>query len=153
MGALLETRINTVEHIQEEFGHDIQEIKGQLARLTKLIKGHTRIMLKNIRGSPSFPLQPPFSPFIHQRHPSHESRIPVRGNVPLKVHHPNWQSHAPTTAIIQTCWSNKSYREQSRKVKKKSRQETIGSYFSYIHRITSQITSGATYCAIMCASS
>ena len=54
MGASLETRINTVEHIQEEFGHDIQEIKGQLVRLTKLIKGHTRIMLKNIRGSHPF---------------------------------------------------------------------------------------------------
>ena len=96
----LKARISIMENIQKEFGHDIQEIKGQLARLTKLIKGHTRIMLKNIRGSPSFPLQPPLPSFIHQRHPSHESRIPVRGNVPLKVYHPNRQSHTPTPAII-----------------------------------------------------
>ena len=102
MGDSLETRINTVEHIQEEFGHDIQEIKGQLARLTKLIEGHIGIVPENIHGSLSFPLQPTLPPFIHQRHPSHESQIPVRGNVPLKVHHPNWQPHAPTPSIIPT---------------------------------------------------
>ena len=86
----LKTRINIVEHIQEEFRHDIQEIKGQLARLTKLIEGHTGIMPKNIHGSPSFPLQPPLPFFIHQRHPSHQSRMPVRGNVSSRVHHSNW---------------------------------------------------------------
>ena len=89
MGDSLEARINTIEHIQEEFGHDIQKIKGQLARLTKLIEGHTGIVLENIHGSPSFPLHPPLPLFIHQRHPGNESQIPVRGNVPLKVHHPN----------------------------------------------------------------
>ena len=29
MGDSLETRINTIEHIQEEFEHDIQEWKGK----------------------------------------------------------------------------------------------------------------------------
>ena len=100
MGDSLENRINTVEHIQEEFGYDIQEMEGQLARLTKLIEGHIEIVPENIHGSPSFPLQPPLPPFIHQRHPSHESRISVRGNVPPRVHHSNWQPHAPTPAII-----------------------------------------------------
>ena len=89
MGDSLETRINIIAHIQKEFGHDIQEIKRQLARLTKLIEGHTGIVLENIHGSPSFPLESPLPPFIHQRHSDHESRIPVRGNVPLKIHHPN----------------------------------------------------------------
>ena len=56
MGDSLETRINTVEHIQEEFGHDILEIKGQLVRLTKLIEEHTGIVPENIHGSPFFPL-------------------------------------------------------------------------------------------------
>ena len=28
MGDSLEVRISTIEHIQEEFGHDIQEMKG-----------------------------------------------------------------------------------------------------------------------------
>ena len=89
MGNSLEIRINTVEHIQEKFGHDIQEIKGQLARLTKLIEGHIGIVPENIHGSPSFPLQPPLPPFLRQQHLSHESRIQVRGKVPLTVHHPN----------------------------------------------------------------
>ena len=48
MGDSLEVRISTVEHIQEEFGHDIQEMKGQLARLTKLIKGHIGIVPEDI---------------------------------------------------------------------------------------------------------
>ena len=34
----LEARISVVEHIQEEFGHEIQEIKKELARLAKLIE-------------------------------------------------------------------------------------------------------------------
>ena len=38
-------------------------------------------------------------PLIYQRYPGHESWIPVRGNVPPRVHHPNWQPHAPTPAI------------------------------------------------------
>ena len=100
MGDSLEVRINTVEHIQEEFEHDIQEMKVQLTRLTKLIEGHIGIMPKDIYGSPSFPLQPILLPLIHQRHPNHELQIPIRGNVPPRVHHPNWQSHAPTPAII-----------------------------------------------------
>ena len=44
IGDSLETRISIVEHIQEEFGHDIQEMKGQLAKLTKLIEGHSGVM-------------------------------------------------------------------------------------------------------------
>ena len=89
MGDSLEARISTVEHIQEEFGHDIQEIKGQLVRLIKLIEGHTGIVLENIHGSPSFPLQPTLTPLVHHLHSSHEPHIPIRGNVPPKVHHPN----------------------------------------------------------------
>ena len=37
---------------------------------------------------------------IHQRHPSCETHIPVRGNVPPRVHHPNWQPQAPTPETI-----------------------------------------------------
>ena len=53
MGDSLEARISTVEHIQEEFGHDIQEMKRQLARLTKLIEGHIEIVPEDIHGSHS----------------------------------------------------------------------------------------------------
>ena len=40
----LEAQISAVENIQEEFGHDIQEMKGKLAKLTKFVEDHTRIM-------------------------------------------------------------------------------------------------------------
>ena len=56
MGDSLETCISIVEHIQEEFGHDIQEMKGKLAKLTKLIEGYTGAISENTYGSPSFPL-------------------------------------------------------------------------------------------------
>ena len=96
----LETQINTVEHIQEDFEHDIQEMKGQLARLTKLIEGRTRIMPENIHGSPSFPLQSSSYLLVHHPHPNHEPYIPVIINVPPRVHRPNWQPHTPTSTII-----------------------------------------------------
>ena len=91
-GEILFSRLNIVEHIQEEFGHDIQEIKGQLAKLTKLIDGHIEIVPEDIHGSPFNPLQSSSYPLVHHHHlyPSYEPRIPVRGNVPPKVHHPNW---------------------------------------------------------------
>ena len=41
MGDQLEARISAVEHVQEEFGHEIREIKKELARLAKLIEPRT----------------------------------------------------------------------------------------------------------------
>ena len=101
MGDSLETRISIVEHIQEEFGHDIQEMKGQLAKLTKLIEGHTGIVPEDIHGSPFNSLQSSSYPLVQHHHlyPSYEPWIPVRDNVSPRVHHPNWQPHAPTPAI------------------------------------------------------
>ena len=102
MGDSLETRINTVEHIQEEFWHDIQEMKGRLARLTKLIEGHTAIVPEDIHGSPFNPLQSNSYPLVQHHHPypNHEPQIPVRGNISPRGYHPNWQPHTPTSAII-----------------------------------------------------
>ena len=91
MGDSLEARISIMESIQEEFGHDIQEIKGQLARLTKLIKGHIGIVPENIHGSLFNPLQSSSHPLVQHHHPypNHEPHISVKGNIPLRVHHPN----------------------------------------------------------------
>ena len=91
MGDSLEAQISIMENIQEEFGYDIQEMKVQLIKLTKLIEGHTGAISENTYGSPFFPLQPIVPSLIYQKHPSHESRIPVKGNVPPSVHylHPN----------------------------------------------------------------
>ena len=100
MGDSLEAQINTVEHIQEEFGHDIQEMKRQLARLTKLIERRTGIMPENIHGSPPFPLQLSLYPLVHHPHPNHEPYIPIVINVSPRVHRPNWQPHTPTSTII-----------------------------------------------------
>ena len=100
MGDSLQTRISIVEHIQEEFRHDIQEMERQLARLTKLIEGHSGVMSENTCGSLSFPLQSTLPFLLHQPHPSHKLYIPVRDNVPPRVHHSNWQPHAPILAII-----------------------------------------------------
>ena len=77
MGDSLETRINIIDHIQKEFGHDIQEIKGQLARLTKLIEGYTGIVPENIHGYPFFPLQSSLYPLVQHLHPNYEPCIPV----------------------------------------------------------------------------
>ena len=75
-------------------------MERQLARLTKLIEAHSGVMSENTYGSSSFPLQPILSPLAHHLHPSHEPQIPVKGNILPRVHHPNWQPHAPTPAII-----------------------------------------------------
>ena len=40
MGDQWEARISAIENIQEEFGHDIQEIKERLVRLTNLFEDH-----------------------------------------------------------------------------------------------------------------
>ena len=100
MGDSLEARINIMENIQEEFGYDIQKMKGQLARLTKLIEGQTAIVPEDIHGSPFNPLRSSSYPLVQHLHSDCKPQIPVKGNVPPRVHHPNWQSHAPTPAII-----------------------------------------------------
>ena len=43
MGDQWEARISAIENIQEEFGHDIREMKEQLARLTSLFEDHIKI--------------------------------------------------------------------------------------------------------------
>ena len=104
MGDSLEVRISIVEHIQEEFGHDIQEMKGQLAKLIKLIEGHIGIVPEDIHGSPFNPLRSSSYPLVQHLHSDRKPHIPVRDNVPPRVHHLNWQPHAPTPAISPAFW-------------------------------------------------
>ena len=42
IGDQLEARISSIEHIQEEFGHEIREIKKELARLATLMESRTK---------------------------------------------------------------------------------------------------------------
>ena len=75
MGDSLEARISTVEHIQEEFGHNIQEMKGQLAKLTKLIEGYIGIVPEDIHGSPFNPLPSSSYPLVQHLHSDREPQI------------------------------------------------------------------------------
>ena len=63
----LEARISVVEHIQEEFGHEIQEIKKELARLAKLIED--RAEAKVVHPQESSPSLTQACPYFCQ-HPS-----------------------------------------------------------------------------------
>ena len=49
MGARWEAQINTIENIQEEFGHDIREIKERLVKLTDLFENHIKIVAAHSR--------------------------------------------------------------------------------------------------------
>ena len=42
MGDRLEARLSAIENIQEEFGHDIREVKEHLARLTSLFEDYIK---------------------------------------------------------------------------------------------------------------
>ena len=64
MGNRLETRIIAIENIQEEFGHDIREMKEQLARLRSLFKDNIKTEAVHPRGPSPLPNQQVPQPFI-----------------------------------------------------------------------------------------
>ena len=85
MGDRLEARLSTIENIQEEFGHDIWEVREHLARLTSLFEDYIRTQAVHPRG-PS-PNQQVSRPFI--RTSSHLSR---------GTDHPNLRQPVPLTS-------------------------------------------------------
>ena len=52
-----EARISAIKNIQEEFGHDIREMKEQLARLINLFKDHIKAEAVHHRGPSPLPHQ------------------------------------------------------------------------------------------------
>ena len=68
MGDQLEARINAIESIQEEFGHDIPKIKEQLARLTKLVEDCAEAKVVQPRESSPFCLNCLLTFFSHPNH-------------------------------------------------------------------------------------
>ena len=50
MGDRLEARLSAIENIQEEFGHDIQEVKKHLARLTSLFEDYIKTQAVHPQG-------------------------------------------------------------------------------------------------------
>ena len=85
MGDHLEARISAIENIQEEFGHDIREMKEQLARLTSLFKDHIKAETVHPRG-PS-PLPPQWIP---------RSFVQTMSHLPRKTDHLNLRQPRPT---------------------------------------------------------
>ena len=53
----LEARINAIENIQEEFGHDIREMREQLVRLTNFFENHIETVVVHSRGPSPLPNQ------------------------------------------------------------------------------------------------
>ena len=64
MGDRLEARISAIENIQEEFGHDIREIKEGLARLTNLFEDHIQTEAVHPRGPSPLSNQQVPRPFV-----------------------------------------------------------------------------------------
>ena len=61
MGDRLEARLSTIENIQEEFGHDIREVKEHLARLKSLLEDYIRTQAVHPQGpSPNQQVSRPF---------------------------------------------------------------------------------------------
>ena len=61
MGDLLEAQLSAIENIQEEFGHDIREVKEHLTRLTRLFEDYIRTQAVDPRGpSPNQQVSRPF---------------------------------------------------------------------------------------------
>ena len=67
-------RISAIENIQEEFWHDIREIKERLAKLTSLFEDHIKIEAVHPRGPSPFPNQQVHRPFVQiMSHLPHET--------------------------------------------------------------------------------
>ena len=64
MGDRLEARITAIKNIQEEFGHDIREIKERLAKLTSLLENHIRTEVVHPQGSSPLPNRQVPRPFV-----------------------------------------------------------------------------------------
>ena len=87
-----------MEHVQEEFGHEIREIKKELVRLAKLIE--SRIEAKVVQPQEFSPS--PTQPFPHfDQHPNPQPSIPVASN---KACRPNLRHplDTPKTAPVHT---------------------------------------------------
>ena len=98
MGDQLGSRISFVEHVQKEFGHEICEIRKELARLAKLIEPRTEAKVMPPQEFPPSPTQP----FPHfGQHPNPRPSIPFASDEACRpnLRHP---VDAPKTAPVHT---------------------------------------------------
>ena len=96
MGDHLEARISAIENIQEEFGHDIREMKEQLARLTSLFKDHIKAEAVHPRGPAPLPNQQVPQLFVQKM--SHLPRGTDRPNLrqPMPTGPPAFRTPSPS---------------------------------------------------------
>ena len=86
----MEARINAVEDIQEEFGHDIRETKERLARLTSMFEDYIKTQAVLPQGPSPVPTQ-------YASHLSPRSYIPTMSHLPHGIGRPNLRQPMPTT--------------------------------------------------------
>ena len=85
MGVRWEAQISAIENIQEEFGHDIREIKERLVRLTNLLEDHIKTEVVHPRGPSPLPNQQVPRPFVQ-----------TTGYLPRRTDRPNLRQPTPT---------------------------------------------------------
>ena len=85
MGDQWEARISAIENIQEEFGHDIREIKERLAKLTSLFEDHIKTEAVHPRGPSPWPNQQVPRPFVQ-----------ITSHLSCETYRPNLWQPTPT---------------------------------------------------------
>ena len=81
-------RIGAIENIQEEFGHDIREIKEPLARLTSLFEDHIKTEAMHPWGPSPLPNQQVPRPFVQ-----------TTSYLPCRTDRPNLRQPRPTVSL------------------------------------------------------
>ena len=104
MGDRFEARISAIENIQEEFGHDIREVKEHLVRLTSLFEDYIKTQAVLPRGP---------SPVLTQ----YTSRLSPQSFIPTTNHVTwNWSPQpSPNNVHSLTCFHGNILTSQSAK--------------------------------------
>ena len=103
MGDQWEAQISAIENIQEEFEHNIREIKERLVRLTNLFEDYIQIEAVHHRGPSPLPNQQVPRPFVQ-----------TMSHLPRKTRRPNLRQRIPTASPVFMAtsrpvdWSNSS---------------------------------------------
>ena len=92
MGDRLETRISAIKNIQEEFGHDIREVKEHLARLTNLFEDY-------IKTQAVLPRSPSPVPTQYASRPSPRPFIPTTNHLLHGIGHPDLRQPMPIALL------------------------------------------------------
>ena len=89
MGDRLKTQSSAIENIQEEFGHDIREVKEHLARLTNMSEDYIKTQAVLPRG-----LSPMSTQYASRPRP--QPFIPTTNHLPHGIGRPNLRQPMPT---------------------------------------------------------